>query len=67
MLPQIRLEPILHQRAVELNPTSVIHGTEVTSIKQDGSDNAKHAPQYRDGCVFFVSDAARRIPLGGEL
>ncbi|EEU43583.1 uncharacterized protein NECHADRAFT_82515 [Fusarium vanettenii 77-13-4] len=39
MLPQIRLEPILKRRAIELNPDGIRHRTEVTSLteKDDGT------------------------------
>ncbi|KAH7155960.1 hypothetical protein EDB81DRAFT_756479 [Dactylonectria macrodidyma] len=34
MLPQIRLEPILKRRAIDLNPDGITHQTEVTSLKE---------------------------------
>lgn len=34
MLPQIRLEPILQNRAIELNPKGVWYNTEVTNVEE---------------------------------
>jgi 2-polyprenyl-6-methoxyphenol hydroxylase-like FAD-dependent oxidoreductase len=36
ILPQIRLEPILQKRALELNPESILYNTEVTKVKEAG-------------------------------
>lgn len=36
VLPQIRLEPILKKRALELNPGLIFHSTEVTSVVETG-------------------------------
>lgn len=36
VLPQIRLEPILKKRALELNPDLIFHSTEVTSVVEAG-------------------------------
>jgi len=35
ILPQIRLEPILKRRAIELNPKGINYSSEVTSVEQD--------------------------------
>ncbi|KIX92684.1 uncharacterized protein Z520_11536 [Fonsecaea multimorphosa CBS 102226] len=34
ILPQLRLEPILHKRALELNPKGIFYGTEVTKVEE---------------------------------
>ncbi|RFU28323.1 hypothetical protein B7463_g7995, partial [Scytalidium lignicola] len=34
-LPQIRLEPILKRRALELNPEGICYNTEVTEVKEE--------------------------------
>jgi 2-polyprenyl-6-methoxyphenol hydroxylase-like FAD-dependent oxidoreductase len=36
VLPQIRLEPILKRRAIELNPTGIRYNHEVSSTREDG-------------------------------
>ena len=36
ILPQIRLEPILKRRAIELNPTGIRYNHEVSSTREDG-------------------------------
>ncbi|OQV10446.1 FAD binding domain-containing protein [Cladophialophora immunda] len=33
-MPQIRLEPILQKRALELNPTGILYNTEVTKVEE---------------------------------
>lgn len=35
MLPQIRLEPILQKRALELNPETILYNSEVLELKED--------------------------------
>ncbi|KAJ6071761.1 hypothetical protein N7499_009775 [Penicillium canescens] len=36
IIPQIRLEPILQRRAIELNPQGIRYGVEVTDTEEDG-------------------------------
>lgn len=36
VLPQIRLEPILHARAKALNPDGVVNGAQVVGIEEGG-------------------------------
>ncbi|KAF2247528.1 hypothetical protein BU26DRAFT_520657 [Trematosphaeria pertusa] len=64
ILPQIRLEPILKRRAIELNPTGIKYSSEVTGITQhkdhvmlivqQGSSSVKHAAKYA-----IVADGGR--------
>ncbi|KAJ9218592.1 2,4-dichlorophenol 6-monooxygenase [Paecilomyces variotii] len=45
ILPQIRLEPILHKRAKELNPEGIINGATVVGI-EEGNDAVKLRVRY---------------------
>lgn len=45
ILPQIRLEPILHKRAKELNPNGVINGATVVGIEEN-AESVKLRVQY---------------------
>ena len=46
MLPQIRLEPILHKRACELNPEGIHHNAEVVDVAED-ADSATVSVKHR--------------------
>ncbi|GAD99395.1 hypothetical protein SNOG_04907 [Paecilomyces variotii No. 5] len=45
ILPQIRLEPILHKRAKELNPEGIVNGATVVGIEEK-NDTVKLRVQY---------------------
>ena len=53
VLPQIRLEPILQQRALELNPGGVQYNSKVTDI-EERSDHVSMTVQKRDGTTETV-------------
>ncbi|KAL2014384.1 hypothetical protein VTN00DRAFT_1909 [Thermoascus crustaceus] len=46
VLPQIRLEPILHARTKELNPDGVVNGAQVVGI-EEGEDSVRVRVRYR--------------------
>ena len=68
MLPQIRLEPILKRRALELNPDGVFYNVEVLSVKEQGNGvdvqvhykdtgrTSTHRSRY-----VFIADGGRRF------
>jgi 2,4-dichlorophenol 6-monooxygenase len=67
-LPQIRLEPVLKQRAEELSPGAIRFGHELIGLKQDGAgvratirDNAS-ARTYTVACQYLAgADGGRTV------
>lgn len=62
MLPQIRLEPILQRRALELNPNGVKYGSEVLSI----DEKVDHVVVNVSGTDGVAYDVEARYVLGAD-
>ena len=62
ILPQIRLEPILQHRALQLNPTGIKYETEVLNIVEE-SDHATVSVRNKDGTQ---EDIKARYILGAD-
>jgi len=67
-LPQIRLEPLLKQRAEELNPGGVRFGNELVALEQDDSGvvatitDRGTGRQYRVRCEYLIgADGGRTV------
>jgi 2,4-dichlorophenol 6-monooxygenase len=67
-LPQIRLEPLLKQRAGELNPGGVRFGNELVALEQDDSGvvatitDRGTGRQYRVRCEYLIgADGGRTV------
>ncbi|KAK5955681.1 hypothetical protein OHC33_003322 [Knufia fluminis] len=64
ILPQIRLEPILKRRAIELNPSGIHYSSEVTDMQQDNNGvtltvRRNDTPQTIRARYVIVSDGGR--------
>jgi 2-polyprenyl-6-methoxyphenol hydroxylase-like FAD-dependent oxidoreductase len=66
ILPQIRLEPILKRRALELNPTGVFYNAEVLGVEEEGKQVNVEVLDKRTGETVthrsrfvFVADGGR--------
>lgn len=67
VLPQIRLEPILQKRALELNPESILYNTEVTKVEEAGDivsitvNGSKGQPEVFQASYCIAADGGRGL------